>query len=87
MSNNASYDYEEDVAIYEDDVWREYPTSIRVTATTAILITAIIGLGGKSHLFDTLFKYFLGPKKSDSVVGTLDVLLSKPDHFEINPRR
>ena len=59
--SNVSYLEEEvqDVVLHEDsnDVWSEYPTSIRVPATTVILITAIIGLGGKSRLFDTPFKF------------------------------
>ena len=52
--SNVSYLEEEvqDVVLHEDsnDVWSEYPTSIRLSATFAILITAIIGLSGKSKI-------------------------------------
>ena len=52
MSNVTYFEEEvQDVAIYEDGVWSEYPISIRVTATTGILITAIIGLGGRSNIY------------------------------------
>ena len=35
------------ITIYGGEVWREYPTFIRISATVAAAVTCLIGLCGK----------------------------------------